>query len=144
MPDRFPGLNRILVGYDGSDPAARALRTALGLAEALGARVWVVHATAPPPRVLEPQTEEQRGSEEGAVEETMRRVRELAGEHRVELELVVREGPPAAVIERVAGEVSAELVVVGTRGLRGARQVLLGSVSAAVVNHGHRPTLVVP
>ena len=144
MTDRFPGLNRILVGYDGSEPSARALRAALGLAEGLGARVWVVHATSPPPRVMEPQTEEQRGTEDGAVEATLRRVRDVASTHRVEVEIVLREGPAASVIESVAAEVGAELVVVGTRGLRGATQVLLGSVSTAVVGHGRRPTLVVP
>ena len=101
MTDQFPGLRRILVGYDGSEPAARALRVALGLAEGLSARVWVVHATSLPPRVMEPQTEEQRGSEGAAVESTLRRVRELAGERRVELEVVVREGPAASVIEQV-------------------------------------------
>jgi nucleotide-binding universal stress UspA family protein len=103
-----------------------------------------VHATGPPPRVVEPQTDEQRGSEVVAVEETLRAVRPIAERHHVPLEVLVREGSPLEVIMTVADEVRADVIVVGTRGLRGADHVLLGSVSAAVVGHAKRPVLVVP
>ncbi|WP_113705040.1 universal stress protein [Nonomuraea lactucae] len=44
----------------------------------------------------------------------------------------------------VADEVNASVIVTGSRGLAGARSVLLGSVSNHVLHHARRPTLIVP
>lgn len=53
-------------------------------------------------------------------------------------------GPVWAAIVDVADELDASLVVTGSRGLAGARSVILGSVSTRVLHHAHRPVLVVP
>jgi nucleotide-binding universal stress UspA family protein len=47
-------------------------------------------------------------------------------------------------ILRVADEVDASVIVMGSRGLGGVRTLFLGSVSHGVVHHSHRPVLVVP
>jgi nucleotide-binding universal stress UspA family protein len=47
-------------------------------------------------------------------------------------------------ILRVADELDAAVIVVGSRGLGGLRSLFLGSVSHAVVHRAHRPVLVVP
>jgi nucleotide-binding universal stress UspA family protein len=44
----------------------------------------------------------------------------------------------------VADELSAELIVIGTRGTTAVEPHLLGSVSNAVIHHSSRPVLVVP
>jgi nucleotide-binding universal stress UspA family protein len=53
-------------------------------------------------------------------------------------------GKPWRAICDVADEIDAELIVVGARGLSRIQSALLGSVSAAVVQHAHRSVLVVP
>ncbi|QKG22641.1 universal stress protein [Actinomadura verrucosospora] len=53
-------------------------------------------------------------------------------------------GPVWAAIVDVAEEVNASLVVTGSRGLAGARSMILGSVSTRVLHHAGRPVLVVP
>ncbi|MER7547828.1 universal stress protein [Actinomadura sp.] len=53
-------------------------------------------------------------------------------------------GPVWAAIVDVADELDASLIVTGSRGLAGARSVILGSVSTRVLHHAHRPVLVVP
>ncbi|MEV5824848.1 universal stress protein [Spirillospora sp. NPDC052242] len=53
-------------------------------------------------------------------------------------------GPTWAAIVDVAEELDASLVVTGSRGLSGARSVLLGSTSTRVLHHVHRPVLIVP
>ncbi len=55
----------------------------------------------------------------------------------------VREGHPAAEILRAAGEIEAELIVVGSRGLRGGKGFLLGSVAQKVVRYATTSVLVV-
>lgn len=44
----------------------------------------------------------------------------------------------------VSEQLDAPLIVVGSRGLRGLRSILLGSVSHHVVHHAHRPVFVIP
>jgi len=55
----------------------------------------------------------------------------------------VRAGRPDAEITRLAEELDAELVVVGSRGLGPIRRALMGSVSVSVVRHAHCPVMVV-
>ncbi len=145
LPDGLAAPRRIVVGFDGSEPAVRALRTALGLAVRLSAHLWVVHATGPSPGVAEPLTDEQDDRERGAVEEALRGWGPVAAARQVALDLRLEEGPPAPTIVRIADEVGADLIVVGTRGRRAdGTPRTLGSVAVHVVASARRPVLVVP
>jgi nucleotide-binding universal stress UspA family protein len=62
---------------------------------------------------------------------------------RVEVETHAREGDPADVIIRVAEELGAELIVVGSRGLTGLERFLLGSVSSKLSQHAPTSLMVV-
>lgn len=55
-----------------------------------------------------------------------------------------RHGDIAGTILRMAADVDADLVVLGTRGLGGVKSLMLGSTSHAVLHHADRPVLVVP
>ena len=135
---------RILVGYDASPASARALQLALGLAAQTQGAVWVVHASDPPRVVAEPRPEEEQGMEALAVEQTLREARTLAETHGVHLTIQIREGVAGPLLLQAAKEVDADLIVLGTRGLRGAARLVLGSVSASMVSESGRPVLVVP
>jgi nucleotide-binding universal stress UspA family protein len=58
--------------------------------------------------------------------------------------VVNRQDDIAADILAVAGDVSADVIVLGTRGLSSVRSLIMGSVSHAVLHHADRPVLVVP
>ena len=53
-----------------------------------------------------------------------------------------RIGRPDEEIIRVAEQIGADTIVVGSRGLGGIRRALMGSVSDSVVRHAHCPVLV--
>lgn len=60
----------------------------------------------------------------------------------VTVEVQVREGRPASEIVIEAGRFGADLIVMGARGLSAVRRLLVGSVSAEVVDHAPCPVLV--
>ncbi len=138
------GPRRIVVAYDGSPPSERAVRFALSGIGGPDAEVWIVHADEAPHTVAEPRTDEERGTEVGAIEQALRTFQSTADAARVHVHAWVREGTPATVLLAAADEVHADLVVVGTRGLRSAGRLLLGSVSSEVVARAKQPVTVVP
>ena len=138
------GPRRILVGFDGARSSDRAVRLALVWAQGIGADVFVVHASEPPRAIAEPRTDEARGAEASGMALALADVRRFAEELGVRLTVWVREGAPARVLIDSTTETDADLVVVGTRGLRGAPRAPLGSVSSELLARAGRPVLVVP
>lgn len=117
-PERI--YDRIVVGTDGSATATEAARKAFDLGMMLGIGVTLVYVAGDPLV--------------GAIhlERTAKAKPRALG---VKERLV--EGDPAEQIVAVAGEENAGLIVVGNKGMRGARRALLGSVPAEVA---HRAT----
>jgi nucleotide-binding universal stress UspA family protein len=58
--------------------------------------------------------------------------------------VVNRQDDIAADILAVAGDLGADVIVLGTRGLGSVKSVILGSVSHAVLHHADRPVLIIP
>lgn len=150
-------LHRVLIGYDGSQRARRAIRVATALLE--GAEVLVLHvrllSTAEPVAIVgAPMAWE--GAlptvEQGTSEEQARRVADegvrkaAAGGLRAtaRVERVSGAERVAHTIVAVADEYDAGLIVLGSHWHGPLRAVLLGSVSAGVLAHTQRPVLVVP
>ena len=140
----------IVVGTDGSATATEAVRRAYELAGALSADLHVVSAYRPPAVVLAATAEP--GLTPAAVvqwaaaaRDDVRRLldelaADLAGPVPVTTHTVA--GHPGAALVSVAEAVHADLIVVGNRGMRGARRVL-GSVPNHVSHHAPCDVLVV-
>jgi nucleotide-binding universal stress UspA family protein len=134
---------RIVVGTDGSETAAEAVRQASELARISGSRLDVVSAYEPVPRQrLRDESREAPGdvqyefTEREDVNLTLDNA--AAGAKKTGVEEVqthAREGDPADAIIDVAEEVNADLIVVGNKGMTGARRFLLGSVPNKVSHH---------
>jgi len=133
---------RIVVGTDGSDTAAEAVRQAIELAKLSGAKLDIVSAYEPVPETrLREESGEIPGDVAHAVgprEDVNTTLDAAAGPAKkagVEVETHAREGDPADAILDVAEEFKADLIVVGNKGMTGARRFLLGSVPNKISHH---------
>ena len=139
-------MGRVLVGVDGSESAGVALEFAAEEAALRGAELRVVSAWEAP--VLAQQAAmsvpdlyaDLEASAETNVAEAVARAQEL--QPNLACEGKVLNGRPQTVLEEEAKR--AILMVVGRRGQGGVASLLLGSVSAHVVNHAPCPVTVVP
>jgi nucleotide-binding universal stress UspA family protein len=140
-------MGKIAVGIDGSDCAKHALTWAIEEAKLRGAEVLAVHAYQVP--VVVPTlggfayaisdidfAAEARQLLDNVIKEV------TDGSEPVTIERRVVERSPAQELIRASG--SADLLVVGSRGLGGFTGLLLGSVGHQCAQHARCPVVIVP
>jgi nucleotide-binding universal stress UspA family protein len=136
----------VVVGVDGSACAEAALdvaaeEAALRHAHLLVVAAWDVQAGAVMVAPAFPEVFDAfRQQAQSIVDQALSRVARLHPD--IDCQGKALEGRPGDVILEQGKE--AALIVVGRRGHGGFAGLLLGSVSQQVVNHAHRPVLVVP
>lgn len=140
----------IVVGTDGSDTATQAVRQAVDLARAVGAKLQVVSAYEPVP--AQRLREERREAPEDLqwaispredVDTTLEAAAAIAREAEIEVDTCSRQGDPADALLDVAEEQEADLIVVGNKGMTGAKRFLLGSVPNKVSHHAPCSVLII-
>jgi nucleotide-binding universal stress UspA family protein len=141
---------RIVVGTDGSDTAAEAVRQAVDLAKLAGARLSIVSAYAPvPQRKVKDQLREAPADvqyEIGPREDVnlvLDGAAAAARQEGIEVQTHPVEGDPVEAILSVAEETKADLIVVGNKGMTGARRFLLGSVPNNISHHAPCSVIIV-
>jgi nucleotide-binding universal stress UspA family protein len=141
----------ILIAYDGTDSADRAITVAAALLG--GGKARVVH-------VWQPLAETQDAAFIGApaivgedVERQEDEAREVAEAGALyaraagfdaDAEIIRGDGSPADALEAEVERLKPDLVVLGSRGLTGLKAMLKGSVSHHVGAHAHAPVLIIP
>ena len=146
----------ILIGYDGSDDAKSAITQAGALLSGQPATVLTVWEQLVDLLVRTPgslgglaalnDVDDVDEASRGAAEQTADEGTSLARQAGLDASarVGVRSGSMADTILTEADAVSADLIVLGSRGLTGLGSVVLGSVSHAVLQHADRAVLVVP
>ena len=132
-------MNKILLAYDGGEPARHALMTTIDLAQKFGASVSVISVVPfrPGTRVpVDPWDDETVHAKE------LLEAKQLLREHGIEAELLEPAGDPARTIEKVAREGGYDTIVIGSRGLGAIDRMLQGSVSEHVVTHADTTVVV--
>lgn len=145
---------KILVPVDGSDSSLTALKSAGKLAKLTGGSVILLHASAfdsveqvgffglgyaAIPAV-------NRDSRAAVAKKTLDDLKEAAKKHLpsdVKWTAFVDFGHPGELIVDYAKSKNANLIIMGSRGLGLAKQVLLGSVSSYVVSHAEAPVQII-
>jgi nucleotide-binding universal stress UspA family protein len=131
-------MKRILLAYDGTPQAHKALETAADLSKKYEAPLSVVsviplHSGRAP---IDPWDDP--ATHAGQLEEARR----LLLDFGIEAEILEPYGDPAKAIERVAEAGGFDTIVVGSRGLGTVGRILQGSVSEHVATHAHATVVV--
>lgn len=134
-------MNKILVAYDGSESAKRALEEAARLLGSDRALTVVSVAEELPQfgraaAMLVPEEDEERRRE-------LRDAKAVLAERGIAATVLERRGDAATMILDEAEKEGVELIVMGTRGLGPGKRWLLGSVSTKVLHHAPANVLVV-
>ena len=126
-------MQKILLAYDGGEPAKRALDQTVELARHFGASVGVISVVPVHPgrAPIDPWDDRTVHAEE------LLEARKLLREAGIEAELLEPGGDPAKTIEHMADERGYDTIVVGTRGLGTLARTLQGSVSEHVAANAH-------
>jgi len=141
----------IVVGTDGSDTARQAVRQAIELSRLAGATLEIVSAYEPisNQRLKDEATEAPRDLQWSInpredVDATLADAAEEAHSAGIgEVRTYARQGDPADAILDVAEEQGSDLIIVGNKGMTGAKRFLLGSVPNKVSHHAPCSVLII-
>jgi nucleotide-binding universal stress UspA family protein len=140
-------LQRIVVGLDGSAESARALEWAADLASLTGAEITAVTVFDAAPFLAWGIAREYIPNFaliKAGVREDLTSWCEHLRARGVNHHAVMREGWPGDELLKEAEAQPTDLIVVGSRGRGGFRELLLGSVAHHVTHHAKHPVVVLP
>ncbi len=135
-------MEKILVGFDGSEWAKKALEEAIKIAQKFGSQITVLSVV---PKVCFLEIGVDCATVEGIfraeVEGNLRRAQEIINEKGVKGETVILEGNPADVIVDYA--TNYDLIVMGSKGKDATERTLFGSVTQKVAANATKSVLIV-
>lgn len=161
--------DRILVAFDGSDDSKKALEKAIDLSKKLDSNLTIAHAhesrrnidqsefprpygaagyvsggtaNIPIPQNANQQPDEPTIYDDGS-EEAKAKARMTLDEKNYEANIQVLEGEPADAILNFAEQISADLIVMGSRDQNRLQKLLFGSVSEKLASESEIPVLIV-
>ncbi len=136
-------IQRILVGYDGSEAADKAYRFALDLARHYGATLTVLAVARPPEPPEDVETEAVLESAAQYYKDRFEAMRREARQQGLAPEFRVVAGHPAEQILYEAERAGVDHIVLGHRGKSLIDRWRLGSVSKQVIHYAHCAVTVV-
>ena len=152
-------INKILVAVDRSPLGKSVFNSAVSLAQTTGANLMLLHVLSPeePDRPVEPlqtyypivegkgyeayQKEYEEYNQRGL--KFLQNLAEEATKAGINPEYTQLSGNSGRMISQLASNWSADLIVVGSRGLKGLKEMFLGSVSNYVTHHAPCSVLIV-
>ena len=136
---------KILLAYDGSDGANKALEAAIDLAKLHEGKIWALAVEERLPHISATVGEFQEAKD--LANEKFRKLLEVArlqaGNAGIELKPLLRAGHPAQTIVEVAKEGEFDVILVGHSGLCGVWATFLGTTAEKVSRHAPCSVLIV-
>ena len=136
----------VVVGTDGSARADKAVDEAIDLAKSENSRLYIVAAFSDSEshwEQIQSSAKTSRVNLADVAEQVLARTAKRAEDRGVQVDYSAQEGDPAEVILDVADREKADLIVVGNKGITGAKRFFLGSVPNKVVHHAPCGVMVV-
>lgn len=142
-------MKNILVAIDFLNLTNKLLETAAFFAEKFDAKVWLVHVAAPPPDFVGYEVGPQyiRDSRAGELRQEHRDLQALAKgleEKGLKAEALLVQGETASSLVEEAGDVKADLLILGSTNHGKIFESLFGSVWEEVVKKSKTPVLILP
>ena len=140
---------KLLVCVDLSESTEIIVKKVEEITEALPTKVWLLHNAVPEPDFVEFKVDPQAARESLAKKFHVehRQIQELANRMRkagVDTTALLVHGTTVETILEEASDLEVDMIVVGTHGRGAMYQLLMGSVSEAVLHKSRFPVLVVP
>jgi len=137
-------LRRLLVGYDGSFQAERALDFAVGIAlQNEGSEIHIAYVVQRPAGVPDPIPDELMESLKRTGKETLVNAERAVKKNLIETTIHLETGNPGEKLLELAGRLKPDLVILGTL-QHAASEKLLGTVSSGFLKSRAYPLLIVP
>lgn len=142
-------MNKILVAIDFSESTPLVIRQAMVLAQAISAKLWLIHIAAPDPDFVGyqtgPQTERdfmahKYRDEHHELHEWAEKLREK----EIDVTALLIQGATIETILEKAKSLAVDMIIVGSHGKSGLYKFLVGSVSEGILKNAQCPVLVVP
>src|SRR5947199_7365281 len=129
---------KILLGYDGSEPAKKAFEQCLEMARCFGAQLSIVTVVRPPEFAEDVETEAIIENARSHYDSELGKLRARASTSGIQPAMHIRVGHPAEQIIAAAEEWNADLIVTGHRGKGLFERWLLGSVCRVIIAYALR------
>ena len=142
-------MKNILVPLDLKPGTDKVTTMACSLAQATGAKLWIMHVAAPQPDLVGYEAGPQyiRDVRADELREEHTKLQKSAADIRamgIPVQPMLIMGPTVEVILKEAARLGADLIVMGNHGRRGLAKAFIGSVSDEVIHADARPVVVVP
>jgi nucleotide-binding universal stress UspA family protein len=134
---------KIMVGYDGSKPAEKAVEIAFSLAESIDCNVLIFSVARPPEPATRVEVDAMLDDAREHFEESFKRLTKSAEERGVTVETAIAVGHPIQQIVHRAEADHIDLIILGRRGMSRFEKMLVGSTSEKVLRYAHCPVMVV-
>jgi nucleotide-binding universal stress UspA family protein len=134
-------MNKILVGFDGSEGSEQALSRAIMIIEEYGELILLAVIPSPADKAFvdEDMYKKVKLKAKNLIGDVISDI----GEHDFTITGMVEEGDPASVIIDASNRLNVDLIVLGSTGQSELGQYLIGSVANKVVQYAHKPVMVV-
>jgi nucleotide-binding universal stress UspA family protein len=137
----------ILVAVDGSKHSDAAFDVTMDISQKYGSQVFVLHVfqggTGPGTLVSPGFEDDMRAIGQQILDSYEAKVKERRDSLQKNVRMLLEMGDAAQKIMESASKIKCDLVLIGSRGRGGFKELLLGSVSHKVTNHASCPVLVV-
>jgi len=138
------GFRKLLIATDGSQYSEGAVREAISLAKRCGSVLYIISALETVTDYEGISVQRVEEMQEAEIRKHLEAVKENASKEGVPCWLIIAHGDPRAAIVEEAEKRSADLIIMGRRGLKGVAKAMMGAVASRVIGSAPCNVLVVP